>query len=68
VGGGDRARQSEARGELEAAMVRWRQCMSSAELCCGGDGSAPALLASGRRQGEGERMEGVEGSSSMLAA
>jgi hypothetical protein len=64
---GDRARQGEARGELEATLVQWRQCTSLAKLCYSGDGSAPALLASGTRQGEGERMEGVEGSSIILA-
>jgi hypothetical protein len=39
-----------------------------AELCCGGNGSALTLLASGRRHGEGEKIEGVEGSGSMLVA
>jgi hypothetical protein len=55
-------------GELKGAVAGWFKRTSSVELCCGGDGSAPALPVNWRRQDEGERMERVEGSSSMLAA
>jgi hypothetical protein len=54
--------------ELWGAVARWFMHTNSVELPYGSDGSAPALPANWRRQGEGERMEGVEGSSSILAA